>query len=87
VRWMTGPGSYCSPRHRVPFVQATRVQSASDNVASSVRQALPGRSICTIISPQVHLRGSVTSRVSPPWEQENSQQALELSSDHDLLSR
>ena len=39
-----GPGGYCSPRHGVLFYsQETMVQSALDDVASTIRQALPPR--------------------------------------------
>jgi hypothetical protein len=39
---MTGPGGYCSPRHRVSFTRETKAQGAFDDVASAMRQALRG---------------------------------------------
>jgi len=31
-----GPGKYCSPRHRMPFIPETRVQNALEDIARHV---------------------------------------------------
>ena len=41
MRWMTGPGGYCSPRHRMPFNSKSKVTKALDDMATNICQAPP----------------------------------------------